>query len=379
MKCRKCRVEIPDGSKFCLACGVRQEIKQNPKSRGNGQGSVYQLPNKKWIAIKTIGYENDEDGKQRRVTRSKSGFRTKKEALDYLPKITTERRVRAVTFKEVYDAWLPTHRAGKQTMDCYKAAVKHFSPIWNLNITDLTVDDLQECVDECPRGKQTKKNMKTLCKLIYDYAIPRKLTTLNMGPYLKVTAEDGSEKKALPTGAVKTLEKNLGKVPGADYVFCQCYLGFRPQEFLALDVGSYNEKEHAFVGGAKTDAGKNRTVTISPKIQPIIDRLMKGKKEGQVFCSLNGGGTLSLGGYRKLFYDVLDDCGIENPIIERDGVQYHTYTPHSCRHTFATMVKRVAGADKDKLELIGHTDVEMLMYYQDVEFADLRKITDALE
>ena len=41
-------------------------------------------------------------------------------------------------------------------------------------------------------------------------------------------------------------------------------------------------------------------------------------------------------------------------------------------------MKRVDGADKDKLELIGHTSNEMLRHYQDVSLKDLRKITDAL-
>ena len=53
-------------------------------------------------------------------------------------------------------------------------------------------------------------------------------------------------------------------------------------------------------------------------------------------------------------------------------------TPHSCRHTFATLMKRVRGADKDKLELIGHTSTDMLRHYQDVDFSDLCRITDAI-
>ena len=82
--------------------------------------------------------------------------------------------------------------------------------------------------------------------------------------------------------------------------------------------------------------------------------------------------------YRALFYNVLEACGIDNPTQERDGKTFYTYTPHSCRHTFATLMKRVKGADKDKLELIGHTSDDMLRYYKDVNYADLRKITDAL-
>lgn len=377
MKCRKCRAEIPEGSKFCCSCGAKQDIKQNPKNRGNGQGSVYQLPNKKWIAIKTIGYEPGEDGKLHRVTRSKSGFRTKKEALDYLPQIGAERRTRPLTFRQVYDTWLPTHKATKSTLDCYKAAMKYFSPVWYSKFADITVDDLQECMEECPKGKRTRENMRSLCGLLYKYAIPRKLADLNMGQYLIVGKGENGTKDALPDEAVQAIEKHIVDVPGADYVLCQCYLGFRPSEFLALDAINYDRKERAFIGGAKTEAGKDRIVTVSPKIQPIVDRLTRDKLSGPVFCS-SSGEQMDIKAYRALFYRVLEQCGIENPIDEYNGVKRRKYTPHSCRHTFATMMKRVQGADRDKLELMGHTSAEMLRHYQDVSYEDLRKITDCL-
>lgn len=377
MKCRKCHKEIPDNSRFCMACGVKQDVAQNPKNRGNGQGSVYQLPNKRWIAVRTIGYQVDENGKYKRITRSKSGFKTKKEALAYLPNISTESRARPYTFLQIYDAWEPTHRAGKSTMDCYRAAKKYFKPVWNMMFAEITIDDLQECVDDCEKGKRTRENMKALAGLLYKYAIPRHIVDLNLGPFLVVGGGERKSKEGLPDEAVKTVEAHSGDVPGADYVLCQCYLGFRPSEFLALDAKDYNRKERAFVGGAKTEAGRNRVVTVSPKIQPIINSLVHDKISGPVFCAEDGS-AMSIRDYRSLFYRVLDACGIENPITEKDGVKRRKYTPHSCRHTFATMMKRVPGADKDKLELIGHTSENMLRHYQDVSFEDLRKVTDAI-
>jgi integrase len=71
--------------------------------------------------------------------------------------------------------------------------------------------------------------------------------------------------------------------------------------------------------------------------------------------------------------------GIDNPIVEiAGGKKRHKYTPHTCRHTFATLMKRVPGADKDKQELIGHASAEQLRYYQDAPLDDLRKITNAI-
>ncbi len=377
MQCRKCKEEIPDISKYCMFCGAKQQPEERaPKSRGNGTGTVYKR-GKTWTAKVTIEY-NDDGDKQRIVSRTKGGFKTKKEAVTYLPilKLAPREKPKQATFKQIYEAWQPTHRAGKSTMDCYRAAYKYFEPVYRLYISDIDIDDLQDCLDECGRGRRTKENMKALCGLLYKFAIPRHYVTLNMGQYLTVSGDSGT-KNALPDDAIPKLEKHADGVFGASIVLCQCYLGFRPAEFVALDAANYNRKERAFIGGAKTEAGTDRTVTVSPKIQPYIDAAVKDKIGGAVFTDRDGR-PFTPAKYRELFYDVLEKCGIDNPIVERDGKKFYTYTPHSCRHTFATLMKRAPGADRDKLALIGHTSDEMLRYYQDVSYADLRKITDAL-
>lgn len=378
--CRKCRAELPYGAKFCCTCGAKQDVTRKPKTRGNGTGSVYKLPNGTWIAIKVLGRKIDEQGKSHRQTASKSGFKTKKEALAYLPYLTqqTKQEKRSTTtFKELYDKWEPTHQKSKSTMDCYRAALKHFRPVWNESMMDITVDDLQECMDECSAGKRTVENMKALCGLLYKYAIPRNLASLNMGQYLVVNGETGIGKEGLPMDALETLTKNVGKVPYADYIVAECYLGFRPSELLDLDVTSYDRMNRAFVGGAKTEAGKNRTVTVSPKIQPIINRLTDKKIGGPVFCAADGS-RMAIESYRERFYEALEACGIDNPITEINGVKRRKYTPHSCRHTFSTLMKNVQAPDKDKLALIGHTSTEMLRHYQDVDIESLRRITNAI-
>ena len=96
-----------------------------------------------------------------------------------------------------------------------------------------------------------------------------------------------------------------------------------------------------------------------------------------MFCAADGK-TLDLKAYRQMFYDLLDALELPNPTFNVNGHQKHTYTPHSCRHTFATLMKRVAGSDKDKLSLIGHASEEQLRYYQDVDLDDLRQITDKI-
>lgn len=382
MTCRKCKAELPKGANFCHVCGAKVNVPRKPKARGNGTGSVWQLPNKTWIAQRTVGLIPTDDGKVRRVTRSKSGFKTKKEALAALYTLQNESATKAekkltYTMQQVYDAWEPTHKKGKSTINGYRAAMKHFTSLHNTPFSAIDIDDLQDVLDECPAGKRTKENMKALAGLLYKYAIPRHMATINLGQYLVINADGASERHALPIEAVEKLAAAGESLPYANYIVAQCYLGFRPSELLALDVENYDRERKLFVGGAKTEAGRDRTVTISPKIQPIIDALTRDKIKGPVFCREDGR-PLRLEDYRKAFYAALEAVGIDNPVDMSSGVPRHFYTPHSCRHTFATLLKNVTAPDADKLRLIGHTSTEMLRHYQDVDVESLRKITDVL-
>ena len=297
----------------------------------------------------------------------------------YLPQMSVEARKPAETWQEVYDAWFPTHQATQATLDCYKAAERWFSPVHRMKMQDITVDHLQEALDACPKGRRTQENMRTLAGLLYKYAIPRGLAEMNMASYLTIHVKGSGGKEPLPDAALDALKAHLDDVPGADYVLCHCFLGFRPGELLALKVEDYNKQERAFRGGAKTDAGRNRTVTVPPVIQPIVDRLVRDKIAGPVFCRWDGQ-KMSVEYYRDFFYKVLDACGIDNPTVEdSNGVTRRKYTPHSCRHTFAMLTARASSNDSVAMMLLGHSDPKMLGVYRNgTDYGALREITDKM-
>lgn len=293
----------------------------------------------------------------------------------YIPTLRGKNeREKDITFRALYEQWLPMHRAGKDTINCYKAAVKYFAAVEFCRIREIDIDDLQECIDDCPHGKRTRQNMKAVCGLMYKYGLPRGLADLNLAEYLIITAPDSVAREGFTAGQLTQIQESIGAVPYADYIFAMCYLGFRPSELLMLDVTDYDRAAKTLTGGAKTEAGKNRIVTISPKIQPIIDRLAGTRSTGPLFCDKQGQQFKYERFRDAVFYPTLDAIGIDNPIENKR----HKYSPHSCRHTFATLMKRVSAPDKDKQELIGHASAEMLRYYQDVNLDDLRKITDAI-
>lgn len=365
MKC-KCGYEVD--TPFCPMCG-RQMDKPKPKRvRGNGQGTVVKRGDK-YRAIVTLGYWVDSDGRLHRKTRSKS-FERKKDAVAALTALRGENRQQDITLIECYNRWEPTHTAGPSTMTNYKAAFKYFSDLWFEKMRYLQLDDLQECLNECGHGRRTQENMRAVLGLLYKYAIPRDYAEKNMAQYLKITAEAGGHRQGFTLDEVEKIRKNVSSIPGAREILCMIYTGFRPGEFLALKGKDFDPVNNTLSGGSKTEAGRNRIVTISPKIKGLIpsvgaDEPLWGCRDLKTFTE-------------KIFYPALEKCGIDNPIIAENGISRHRLTPHSCRHTFATLMKAVPGADKDKLELIGHSSSEMLRYYQDVGLEDLRKITDKI-
>lgn len=375
MVCRKCNKEMSD-TPFCPFCGSKQaQPKGGVKRRGNGQGSVYK-ENGKWTASRVFGYYLDENGNSKPMRASKRGFTTKKEAL--LALASLERRNgrkidEAASFQKIYELWLPQYEptVSKSTANCYKAAFKYYRPLYPIPFTDVTIEDLQECLDDCPKGKRTRQLMKVTAGLLYKYAIPRRYTDRNLAEYLRVTGEESIERPVFTNAQIKQLKVAAedGDLVAA-MIYCHIYLGYRPHEIVTLTIDMYDKETRSFRHGIKTDAGKDRVVTISPKIQPYIDRFIGTRTEGPVFLTETGQAYADHS-YRASFYECLENLEISAP----EGKKL---TPHCCRHTFATLVKKINAPDKDKLELIGHTSIEMLQHYTHVNTDDLRKITDKI-
>lgn len=289
----------------------------------------------------------------------------------------TQRKGERITLKELYDQWEPTHDKSRSTMNCYNAGFRLFAPVWNVAMQDLDLDDLQDCLDDSDAGKRTQQNAKAALGLVYKYGIPRDAVPKdrNLAQFLRINEPGESSKKPGLSLAELDLVRTAAASgdPVARIVLCHCYLGFRPSALLQLTAADYSPERRCFVGGIKTEAGRGRTVTVSPKIQPHVDALLAAAGEGYIFG--NSGEALSLSEYRALFYELLDRLEIYNPV---DNQGRHRLTPHACRHTFATLLKRAKGSDTDKLALIGHTSTDQLREYQDVPLDDLRAITDQL-
>ena len=363
MNCRKCGKDLPDGAVYCAFCGIKQVLpKQKPKRRGNGQGTAIKR-GRSWTGIFRRMYNGE------MVTITKGGFATKNEALEWVTTVPKVRRVRSdISFAALYDQWLARHRerVTASTIACYTSAYKYFDRVYFVPFADLTTEQLQECVDNCPHGVRTRENMKALCTLLYKYAHEIGVTSEDYGQhiYIKRTGET-SEKRAFTAKELRDLIAAADTVPYIDLVLIMCYTGYRVNEIVKMPRSAYDPESLTLVGGSKTAAGMNRLVPVAEIIRPYVDRYYRTATEDGLLFHDEHGRRLTTNRVRDLQAEAL-----------REVPSVRQLTPHECRHTFATLLKRTTGSKEDKKRLIGHSSDEMLEHYTHSEIAELRSIID---
>jgi len=362
MICQRCRKEVGEFL-FCPFCGKKQiaEKKRSVKGRGNGQGCAYLVSKGNWCVEVTIAYT--EDGK--RIRKKKQGFATKREALEYVPILKKEvKREKSITLREAFDGFMSESGAGERTKKSYVIAFNHLKPIEHYSLDVLDTQSIQECINNIDMKRQSKAIIRTVLHLSYAYALKKELYD-GADKSQRITLTGDNEKREKPSFTMEQLEmiRNDGSI-FALTVYCHCFLGFRPSEYMAIKRENIDFEKRTITGvGVKTEAGKSRVVTIPLRIVPYLHKILDA----------NGGFIFKKNHttYNKKFQKLMETIGLNKEKI--------LFTPHSCRHTYATLLMRSNAPEKLKLQLIGHASADMLAYYQDgKQLADLQAVTDNL-
>lgn len=239
---------------------------------------------------------------------------------------------------EQFKAWKFGESASRQYSESAKMAYCSgfgwLKPLHGRPIEDITVEELQQCVNDCPKKKATRENIVLTAKAIYKYALPRHLCKDNPAQYLVVpSGREDESGRPFTTEEIKLLWDHRTD-PTAEMLLIMCYSGFR---LSAYDNMIVNLEEGYFQGGVKTAASKNRIVPIHPAISPLVaDRLQRDK-------SLL---ATTQGQFRTHCYDLLDRLKIS-------GEPKHT--PHDCRHTFSALCEKYKVNEADRKRMMGHS------------------------
>lgn len=331
------------------------------RKRENGAGTAFQLKGRDdWTAEVTLGY--DRHGK--RIYKRKSGFRTRMEALDYIPTMRqsfSEANI-GITVREVFEIVMARFEGSEATVKQYRMVfnralamvadypVKHLQPMDWQRILDLMKHD--------GFSSSYRSAALSVIRMINRQAVLEGAIEQDRSSAVRVGRHDRKlYHVALDDDEIK--QHLVLADAGDEDAMIACILiftGMRANELFTLPSASYNRDGRFFVGGSKTASGRNRIIPLASRILPYVEHFASKDQE-----KLIGIAYITFQKRLITFY-------------KRTGLTVHT--AHDFRRTFATRMKTVDAPDADKTAIIGHANIEMTKYYQDSRAEELRNIVE---
>lgn len=322
--CIKCGAELPEGAVYCHLCGKKQvttEKKKSGRSRPNGSGSVYKR-GKTWECAVVLGYIVQDDGKLKAVRPTKGGFKTKKEAMEYLPKLREERPRITPTINELWIRYQESKKyqeLSASRKEKYAIAWKKLKRLWFTRIDLLTTFDLQDTVDSNATSYYPARDLKDLLSKLYQMALPDQYVRSNLAEYIELPPVNAKEQQAFEAEEVTKLWTDYAAGNWwTGYVLLMCYSGMMPGELLGCRKEHIDWDGKQIRGaGKKTDVRRSTPIVLADLIIPVLSDLCD-HTPGEKLIKIN----------KDNFYDVYYST------LERAGCR--RLPPYSCRHTAAT-------------------------------------------
>lgn len=328
----------------------------------NGLGTISKLKQnlrKPYRARKLVGEQYDEATKNvRRIYRTIGYFKTKKDALEALMSDGgVSEGGDMVTLQTVYDAWSAKKfpELSESSAGNYRNSFIVFSPLSGKKFSTIRPKDYESLVTE--RVTDSRARMcKILLNQLYSYAIRNEIVDKDYSVMVDFGHRNHQkkERRVFTPEEVRSLWEKQGD-PYADVILVLLYTGFRIMELITIDKEKM--RDGCFVGGLKTENGRNRLVPIHPDILPIVERNARKSaklKSTSLFCDDNGNPITM----NQMKWRLPKLC--PGHILHETRHSFATYAKKSGMDLLAT--KRILGHSvKDLTEgTYTHLDIDML-------------------
>lgn len=356
MLCKKCKKRIPDGSVFCNFCGKKQSTaKAKHRKRAHGTGTIrkdtrYKSP---YIAIAPASSH----GAGRVYIGSYPDLKSAQEALDdYIKHGKPE--LYGATLEDVYKLWSDIHYKRIKDPTVWLAMWKRYTPLHKIKMSDIRTAHFQKYVNEAT-SKSSATKLKSLALMLCRYALENDIVDKNYAEFIKLPKFDKTEKVIFTKDQINTLWDHADD-ERIQVILSMIYMGFRLGEVVALTPENIHLEEGYVIGGIKTEAGTNRIIPFPVSIPEIKDFFVqwiaKTKNSSRLF-------PVSERQFRhQYFYQPLSELGMINGKLRSDAGNSWIFpdnshlTPHSTRHTFASLSASAGMRPENLQKIIGHAD-----------------------
>jgi integrase len=386
--------------------------------RGNGEGSIYQRKDGRWIGMATVGL-NEDGTYKRKAVYGKTRTEASKKLTALTKKITNDTYdyVNNSDLSTMMHEWLLVFKKNTVTARTFENAIRHF----NLHIkpyagkmkldeiTYITVQKLlNDMLDKNYSLAYTKK-LKFLLSQFFEYCVDNKLIENNPIEKTRVKSRerkiyDGENKyKAIPIDIreefIRALDSHTFLKP---LCLCMMFSGLRTGEALALtwDNIDFNNKslkvekgireepkfdEQGKVISRKTVLSATKTagsVRQVPMPDILIDALKRYQKRQwatgkdtkvdllspNMFVFANDNGSVrTYSGTKSIFVRFLKNHGLDK----------HNIHFHGLRHTYSNMLFEAGENPKVIQALLGHKSVKTtITTYNSVDKSYFEKATN---
>lgn len=341
-----------------------------PKSRGNGQGCAYKR-GPSWTASVVIGYRlpTKDGGQPIPIKRTKSGFKTKKDALAFCPVLLAggiEKKVVAPRLSEYWETYqngeFAALSASKQT--AYRIAWKKLKPIHDVRVDCITVELLRKTVsDACPTFDPAK-DCKSVLSNLFSLAAADRFADKDLPSFIVLPKHE--EKERLPFTDVE--QAALWKLyesgdRRAAIPLLMIYTGMMPGEAQRLRVDHISLGERTIThAGLKTKVRKATPIVIANAILPLVEDLIANAQPSGYIWKRNEDE------WYASYYAALESAGCRR------------LTPYSCRHTTATALAITEGIAPQTIKRVMRwSTTKMLDRYAHPEMSDALTAVDTLK
>ncbi len=356
MNCPKCGTELVEGANFCHQCG--RNLHPKPTHRGHGEGTVYRR-GRTWTAEVTRGYKMDPlTGKVTRLRKTKGGFKTKTEALNYIQVLKQDTTIeyKLLTLWNIFERGEFEKKSPKMQTQ-YKKAWSRLQPFYYQKINEIKPDELQLLLDAYSHDQA--KDIKTLLRALYQIAILRDAVTVNKADYLKLPPAKTEKQPPFTVEEINKIWHGWNHdLEFCGYILTMIYTGMRPNELLKTEISMINYDTHTIVGaGSKTDKGKTTPIVFSSKIVDVLQTLSDGR-QGLLYP--NG-----VSFFYKEFDATMDALGLEGK-------------PYKCRRTFASRLAEVEPNTEILKDAMRHTNIQTTQSYITLDTEPIRQAVDKI-